>query len=196
MDTAKVILFDVMGTLVYEPFWKDLPRALGMSLEEIMQHKHPTAWIDFEKGRLDEQSFLDSFFADGRSYDQTGLLRALKASYAFLEGSEQLLLDLHDAGAEMHLLSNYPVWYRYIEDKLTLSRFAKWSFVSCMMGVRKPDAEAYLIPARQLQRKPAELIFVDDRKVNCEAASALGIDAIRFEDSKQLRLALGKRGLL
>jgi FMN phosphatase YigB (HAD superfamily) len=39
-------------------------------------------------------------------------------------------------------------------------------------------------------------VFVDDRQGNCDAAAALGIDAIRFEDAKQLRQALRERGLL
>lgn len=51
--------------------------------------------------------------------------------YRFLDGIEELLSDLNQAGVEMHIMSNYPVWYKRIEAKLVLSRFMPWTFVSC-----------------------------------------------------------------
>jgi HAD superfamily hydrolase (TIGR01509 family) len=189
------LLFDVMGTLVYEPFYREVPSFFGMSLREIIEQKHPTAWIDFECGHIDEATMMARFFADGRSFDHAGLRTTMRDAYRWLDGMQELMSELQAAGWPMHLLSNYPDWYRIIEDKLTLSRFASWRFVSCRMGVRKPDAEAYLIPARELGLPPAELLFIDDRKENCDAALALGLDAIVFEDAAQLRRELQRRGV-
>jgi HAD superfamily hydrolase (TIGR01509 family) len=193
---VRAILLDVMGTLVYEPFWVEVPAALGMSLEQLLEVKHPRAWVDFELGVIDEDTLRERFFADGRSYDHDGLRRAMRDAYCFLDGIETLLGELNERGHELHLLSNYPCWYQLIEERVALSRYAAWSFVSCEMGVRKPDPEAYLTAARALGAEPSELVFVDDRQGNCDAAAALGIDAIRFEDAKQLRQALRERGLL
>jgi hypothetical protein len=44
---------------------------------------------------------------------------------------EQLLGRLKAAGYEMHALSNYPVWHQMIEEKLRLSRFLSWTYLSC-----------------------------------------------------------------
>ena len=49
----QAILFDIMGTVVTEPFEADIPRFLGVSLEELIRVKHPTAWVDFERGLAD-----------------------------------------------------------------------------------------------------------------------------------------------
>ena len=94
-----------------------------------------------------------------------------------------------------HLLSNYPVWYRIIEEKLELSRYADGSFVSCNLGVRKPHPGIYQAAIDQLG-DPGAMIFVDDRQQNCDAAMALGIDALRFRDAATLRGELVARGLL
>lgn len=192
----RALLFDVMGTLVVEPFFEAVPAALGMSIEELLEHKHPTAWVEFETGAIDEAELRAKFFLDGRDYPHDEMKAAMVEVYDWLEGTEQLLSDLVDRGHELHLLSNYPLWYQLIEDKLRISRYAKWSFVSCHMGVRKPDPEAYLVPARALGASPAELLFIDDRGSNCKGAVQAGLDAVKFVGAGALRAELQRRGLL
>ena len=96
----------------------------------------------------------------------------------------------------MHALSNYPCWYRLIEERLQLSRYVAWSFVSCETGVRKPAPEAYLHASRTLNVAPERCLFVDDRERNCDAARAVGMDAIVFRSAEQLRQELARRELL
>ena len=51
--------------------------------------------------------------------------------YEYLPGMPELLQQLQDQGQEMHVISNYPEWYRLIEDKLRISQYMPWTFVSC-----------------------------------------------------------------
>jgi HAD superfamily hydrolase (TIGR01509 family) len=192
----RALLFDVMGTLVYEPFSEIVPRALGMSQQELLAQKHPSAWVDFELGAIDEPTLRERFFADRREFDFCGMKRAMIEAYAWLEGIEPLLAELRERGNDLHLFSNYPVWYLEIEKKLTVSRYAAWTFVSCHMGARKPSPAAYRMAIDHFGVPPRELFFVDDRRVNCETARALGIDAVRFESAEALREQLTARGLL
>jgi len=46
-----------------------------------------------------------------------------------------------------------------------------------------------------LQRDAEEVAFIDDRPQNCEAAEALGIHAIRYQDEAQCVQALERLGL-
>lgn len=191
-----MLLLDVMGTLVYDPFHREMPSFFGMSLQQLLDAKHPDAWVRFEHGELDEETFLRSFFRDERPYDQRGFVEAVRGAYRYLEGVEPLLRELSERGVEMHALSNYPRWYQLIEERLGLSRFLEWSFVSCETGVRKPHPDAYLGAARRLGRPPERCLFVDDRASNVEAARDVGMDAVVFESARQLRDALEARGLL
>lgn len=49
-----ILLFDIMDTLVRDPFYEDVPAFFGMSFKELIDCKHPTAWLEFEKGSIDE----------------------------------------------------------------------------------------------------------------------------------------------
>lgn len=53
------------------------------------------------------------------------------SSYRYLDGMESLMIRLNEAGYQLHAMSNYPVWWMLIEEKLRVSRYLKWTFVSC-----------------------------------------------------------------
>ena len=190
------MLLDVMGTLVEDPFYEAMPAHFGMTLQELIACKHPDAWVRFEHGELDTPRFLERFFADGRSYDQEAFVAAVRRAYRFLPGVPALLDALRAANLSLFALSNYPEWWRWIEEELTLSRWLRWDFVSCDTGVRKPAAEAYLGPAHALGVPVEACLLIDDREVNVAAATAVGMQAIRFESAAQVERELQTRGVL
>jgi HAD superfamily hydrolase (TIGR01509 family) len=192
---VRVVLFDVMSTLVYDPYRVELPDFFELGLDELMARKHPTAWLEFERGDIDESTFAD-IFLQGVEWNYDALKSTLHAAYRYLDGVEEILDDLTDAGVTMYSLSNYPGWYELIESKLELSRFMPWRFVSCRTGVRKPDPVAYRNPVDRLGGAPGEYLFVDDRQSNCDGAEQVGMLTIRFEDAAQLRDELSQHGLL
>lgn len=189
------LLLDVMGTLVRDPFYEDMPKFFGLTLKELLQQKHPSAWVEFECGHLSEPELVAKFFADGRPFDYEGLKRCMRDGYRYLDGVEDLLQRLKGRGYSMHAFTNYPCWYRLIEDKLQLSQYLDWTFISCQMGKRKPDAEIYLDAARALDLEPAECIFVDDRSVNVEKAAGVGMAALLFRSAEQLESDLAGLGV-
>jgi len=180
-----------MDTLVRDPFHDVMPGFFGMTLEQMMALKHPEAWGHFERGELEESRFLDTFFADGRSFDQAGFCRAIRESYRWVDGMEALLAELAEQGQPMHVLSNYPVWYRWIEERLGISRYVPWTFVSCHLGLRKPESALFARVTHALSSEPERCVLIDDRARNCEAARAAGMHAIQFSGSaQQLRAEL------
>jgi FMN hydrolase / 5-amino-6-(5-phospho-D-ribitylamino)uracil phosphatase len=185
-----------MDTLVRDPFRDVMPAFFGMTLPEMMQAKHPNAWGRFERGELTEQQFLPQFFADGRGFEQQGFCDAIRASYAWLSGMEELLGELAGRGLVMHALSNYPVWYRWIEERLQLSRFLSWRFVSCQLGLCKPDPAIFERVRLELGVEASACLLIDDRRNNCEAASACGMRSVQFTgDSRALAQRLEAMGL-
>jgi hypothetical protein len=62
-------------------------------------------------------------------------------------------------------------------------------------GLRKPDPAAYAAVTTALALPPQRLIFVDDRKVNTDAAAALGWGAVHFKGAAELERELLARGL-
>jgi FMN hydrolase / 5-amino-6-(5-phospho-D-ribitylamino)uracil phosphatase len=190
-----LLLLDVMGTLVRDPFFEEMPAFFGLTLKELLEQKHPRAWVDFEHGHIDEAACMGRFFLDGRTFDVEAFKRHIAEGYAWLPGVRELLEDLRRANVEMHTLSNYTPWYRMIEDRIGLSHYVPWTFVSCETGVRKPSADAYLHAARALGRPPSSCVFVDDRDVNVEGAWKVGMPAIVFKDADSLRADLRSLGI-
>ncbi|XP_022854180.1 flavin mononucleotide hydrolase 1, chloroplatic isoform X2 [Olea europaea var. sylvestris] len=130
-----ILLFDVMDTIVRDPFYHDIPAFFGLSMKELLECKHPTAWIEFEKGLINEMELARKFFKDGRSFDLEGLKSCMRTGYSYIEGVEELLQALKKNRYEMHAFTNYPIWYKIIEDKLKLSSYFSWTFCSCMMVI-------------------------------------------------------------
>jgi HAD superfamily hydrolase (TIGR01509 family) len=192
----KVILWDIMDTLVTEPFFTAMPEFFGMTLDELIRLKHPTSWAEFEKGQISEEEYVQRFFQDGRPVDRDALRQCVRDAYRWLDGMQPLVAQLHERGHQMHAISNYPSWYRIIEQKLQLSRYLRWSFVSCHTGVRKPDLQAFSGPCEVLGVSPEQCLCIDDRPVNVEAARTMGMDAVLKQDAAQVRSELFRRGLL
>jgi FMN phosphatase YigB (HAD superfamily) len=195
VTTRPVLLLDVMDTLVWDPF-RTLPDLLGVSMDELLSRKDPDAWPAFERGELDEAGYAARFFRDRAPFDVARLREHMRGGYRWLDGVPALLERLAARGVEMHALSNYPCWYSMIEESLGVSRWVRWTFVSCHTRVRKPDPEAYLGAARALGRAPGACLFVDDRPKNVAAAEAVGMPALRFTSAAALEADLLARGLL
>lgn len=195
--TPRAIFFDVMDTLVRDPFHQEMPAFFGLTKAELIAAKHPSAWVDFELGRIDEAEFLEIFLAD-REWDRDAFCAEVRAAYRWLPGMRELLDELRaqPSRPSLHALSNYPPWYRWIDERCGLGQRLDSAFLSCERGVRKPDPEAYLGPCRALGIAPGDALFVDDRASNCDAARAVGLDAIVFEGAAPLRAELVRRGVL
>ena len=95
----RAVLFDVMGTLIYEPFFVEVPRALGMSLRELMPLLQPGTWVDFETGAIDEAGLRAKFFRDRRDYPHEAMKAAMVDAYRFIdEFPVEAVAELHLGG--------------------------------------------------------------------------------------------------
>ncbi len=48
-----------------------------MSLKELYSVKHPTAWLEFERGEISEDILVSNFFRDSRAFDSEGMKLAM-----------------------------------------------------------------------------------------------------------------------
>ena len=124
-------------------------------------------------------------------------------SYQYVDGMESILAQLHEAQVPMHVMSNYPVWWRNVDSQLNLSAYIPWTFVSCegpMKGMRKPQPECFACVQAHVQdllgNKTSQLLLIDDRTPNVEGAVQAGWDGIVFKNAKQLQQELEHRGIL
>ena len=96
-----------------------------------------------------------------------------------------------DKGLRTALLSNLPAALRDAleNDCPWLPPFDVRTY-SCSVRKTKPDREIYEACVRDLGVKPPEIVFLDDRPENVEAAQKLGIHGLQFESPERAALDL------
>jgi HAD superfamily hydrolase (TIGR01509 family) len=189
----RTVAFDVMDTLLHDPFREALRAATGVPLEELFARRDPDAYPAFERGETDEATYWAAFTAAGIDVDPDAFHAVRREACTWLPGMAELLDDL--AGlVERATASNYPVWIEQLSATRLAGRIDR-VLASHHLGVRKPDVGFYTGLLDALGREVGEVLFVDDREVNVEAARAVGLRAHRFVDAPTLRLWLAQHGV-
>ena len=79
------------------------------------------------------------------------------------------------------VISNFDGRLRLILQRLAISRFFSYVFISSEIGADKPDPEIYRRAARLMNLKPNEILHVgDDPERDWEAASTAGLSVFRL----------------
>ncbi len=91
------------------------------------------------------------------------------------------------------LLSNTnPLHFAYIVEKYPIVQVFEKCVLSYEVGFKKPSPEIFQYALKWASVDPGETIFIDDLKVHIEAANALGIHAIHFTSTIQMREDLSR----
>lgn len=93
---------------------------------------------------------------------------------------------LRAAGIACYLGSNQDAfWAAHMETTLGYGKLLDGLFISCRLGVAKPQAAFFEAMLAQMPHPRDELIFFDDKAANVEAALACGLEARLFTDRAQ-----------
>lgn len=193
--TPRAVAFDLMDTVLRDPFREALEAAVGLPLGEIMAARDPEAYPRLERAEISEDEYWACYTDAGLEVDVDAFHAARRAGYVWLTGMRELLDDLADRVLRV-AASNYPYWVEELTGGggLLAGRFEQvWA--SCHLGARKPEPEFYRRLLGALGLPPAAVVFVDDREVNVEAARAAGLRGVRFEDADTLRASLEAAGV-
>ncbi len=102
---------------------------------------------------------------------------------------------LRNSGIITAIVSNMPSDIReYLRSCEWLPVFDQYTF-SCEVNSVKPASEIYLYCLEKLELKPSEVLFLDDRQMNVDAAAQLGINSFVFTDAAELQPFVQSVGL-
>jgi 2-haloacid dehalogenase len=114
-----------------------------------------------------------------------------------IEGTVELLRSLKDAGVRCYALTNMETWtYPIRRERFPFLRWFDGTVVSGFEGVAKPDARVFELLLSRFGLDRSKTLFVDDSRVNVEAARRAGLQATEFESPERLRETLEHAGLL
>jgi len=182
--------FDFGGVLT-TPVWDSFAafcRAEGLQPDAVknLLSTDPDALADLralETGTVSEEEFEATFGRRLGLENPQGLIDSTFAGMLPLEPMVAAVRDLRAGRLLTGLISNS--WSTAHYDRKLLAELFDDVVISAEVGLHKPRPEIYRLAAERLGVEPAECIFVDDLRENCEGAEAVGMTAIRFRDPRQ-----------
>lgn len=153
--------------------------------------KTPT-WNDFERGTLSQETCY-ARVSEEFSIPVSEIEQAFKEARESLTANEPFILEIHRLktlyGSRLRVLAMSNISR---EDYVYLRTVAAdWSifdevYTSWEAGMRKPSTEFYEHVLARAGISPTTAIFVDDKLENVDAARALGIEGIVFDDTEHV----------
>jgi putative hydrolase of the HAD superfamily len=187
----QTVIFDLGGVLIEDPsagiitYCANYFHVNRDSLSEALR-KYWDAW---QKGILSEQELWEHVTTEVQIHNppyNSPWRDGFKQAYR--EKPEMLLLlkQLKQQGFTTALLSNIEAPLVSYFKQYPLEDIDRY-FFSCEMGLRKPEMGIYALALQGLECQPGDVVFIDDRSENVEAAIYLGIPSILFRTCVALK---------
>ncbi len=181
----KVVVFDWGGIFTEGTFDADAVRNLanqaGATQEEIGKTYFPLM-EEFEAGAFDIEEFTTRFLRESglslsrEQFQETFLSSGIDRPQMF-----ELLATIPAQTPVAILSNNVPVLCDRVRHDPRMKRVDRFLF-SNEIGVRKPDVGAFERLRKELDLDYDGMIFIDDNRANIDAANALGITGIHYQE--------------
>jgi putative hydrolase of the HAD superfamily len=203
VSLAKIsaLFWDVGGVLLSNA-WDHEQRQRTLkqfTLDEVeFENRHEMLVSSLERGKISMQEYLErTIFYRPRSFTLDAFKEfmfslsqpdtaALQLAAELTRSGKYLMSTINNESKELNLFRIQTFGLREI-----FSLFIS----SCFVGLRKPEEGIYHLALEITQRAPEECCFVDDRPLNLDSASRLGMHVIQMENAQQLRRELQKLGV-
>lgn len=201
-SSPSTVIFDLGGVLIdWDPRrpYRDL-LASDDEIERFFDRAGMLAWNAQQDAGLAWDVAIEEHAAKHPEY--ANLIAAWHARWTDMlvgpiDGTVSILKELRSAGTPTYALTNWS------DSTFPIARerygFLDWFdgiVVSGEERVIKPDPRIYQILFERYDVDPADAVFIDDSPRNVKAAVALGVTALHFTDSHQLRAQLAELGLV
>ncbi|HEV2710568.1 MAG TPA: HAD family phosphatase [Edaphobacter sp.] len=203
MSSIKAVLFDfgqVLSLSADPAVWQQMRNLSGLPEaylhREYWAHRH-----DYDRGTLNSQTYWQAVAAGSRTTFTAEQITALVAADINLwsrlnQPMVKWAQHLQRAGVRTGILSN-------IGDAMAEGLVAKFDWISAFdhcvwshsLKLAKPEAAIYYCAAEGLHTNPSEILFIDDKIENIEAAESIGMQAIQYHlDHPAFEQELRRRG--
>ena len=113
-------------------------------------------------------------------------------------GTHEIVAELDARGVPLFAITNFSAdfWAPFHARERKFFRCFKDIVVSGEEKLLKPDPALYYLALDRFGLRPAQALFVDDRAINVDGATAVGMHGHLFTDAADLRRKLEAEGLL
>ena len=201
MAKISAIFWDVGGVLLSNA-WDHAERQQTLEhfhLDAVeFESRHEMLVSSFERGKISLQEYLErTIFYRPRSFTLNAFeeymlslsqpnTETLQLATELGRSCKYLMATINNESKELNLFRIQSFGLREI-----FSLFVS----SCFVGLRKPEDGIYRLALEITQRPPEECCFIDDRALNLDSASRLGMHVIQMKNAEQLRQELQNLGV-
>jgi putative hydrolase of the HAD superfamily len=205
--TIETILFDFGGVLAEPldpPIVRQKRNELALSLgfddgQAMWNHFYLSEiWQATKTGKMTVDEMWANLLSPlglKSTAEQTAFTNQLFAGEGVQPLMRHLLDDLHGR-YPLAILSNASDLLEPTLDKLELTHYFDIIINSHRIGVAKPDEAAYQIALERMNRRPQEVLFIDNLERNTKAAEALGITSHLYTDVLNLVEELARQEVI
>jgi putative hydrolase of the HAD superfamily len=187
--SVRAIVFDYGNVLCLEQTLEDIK---GMALVCGIPHERFSElyWKlrpPYDRGDVDGPAYWTAVVGRqelGLSRDQIAKLIELDCESITQpnQGAVQWAKLLQQEGFSLTLLSNMPLELsRHVTKSFPCLSTFEYLVYSCDYGSIKPEPAIYRICLELLKTTPQDILYLDDRAENVEAAARLGINSVLFD---------------
>ena len=201
MSGVRVVLFDLGGVLVE---LAGVPTMLGWLENRVSPEELWKMWLEspsvraFETGRTDAASFADDLIAEmALPVARERLIEEFTFwPRGLFPGALELVKQIPRRYTRATLSNSNVVHWPRLMRELQLAEAFEQHFASHLIGKIKPDEEAFHHVTHSLQCAPEEILFLDDNKLNVEAAEGVGMRAVQVQGVAAAERALRDAGVI
>jgi putative hydrolase of the HAD superfamily len=203
MNDIKAVLFDYGMVLSAPPdpaSWQHMRQITGFE-EETLHRGYWAFRHEYDRGDLTGLAYWEQVAATGETtFDPEQVTELIEADVNLWTRLNAPMLEwaqkLQRAGIRTGILSN-------IGDAMTDGLLKKFDWIngfyhctwSYRLRVAKPEEAIYKAAAEGLETSPGNILFLDDKIENIEAARASGMQAIQYSDHDSFEHEMKKHGL-
>ena len=178
----KNIVFDLGGVLFARRRSECTPDFIDF-FAFIRQEELPHFWVEYDRGTVTLDEVADELCQRNgcdRAQCDAYLRQAIDLQRP-IEATERLIGELKAAGYRLYVLSNMSREFIDFLRRFPVYGQFDGEVVSCEEQTVKPEPPIYEILLKRYDLQPDETLFIDDRRVNIEAAEAAGIHGHLFD---------------
>lgn len=201
MPRITALFWDVGGVLLSNAWDREQRqrtlKEFNLDVVEF-ESRHEMLVSSFERGKITLQSYLErTVFYRPRSFITEAFTQHMFSLSTPIPETLQLGKELSRSGKyQMSTINNESKELNlYRIQTFGLREIFSLFVSSCFVGLRKPEEGIYRLALEITQRPPEECCFIDDRPLNLDSASRLGMQVIQMKTAEQLRADLQKLGV-
>jgi putative hydrolase of the HAD superfamily len=187
----RTLFWDIGGVLLTNA-WDHEERARAVEQFQLQnadfEARHKEVVTAFEEGKITLDQYLEqTVFYQPRKFTK----EEFKSFMSSLSRPKPEVLELARALAGKYLMATINNESRELNEyrirQFNLLQIFDLFVSSCYVGLRKPDERIYRLALDLIQKGPDECCFIDDRPVNIDGASKVGMRTVLMHDVAQLK---------